>query len=222
MELIKKFNLKVCLYFLTGAVCFVSQMAWSAGSSTGGGSIYCCDLSNGQPLCGDNLPPACYGRNYREISPQGITLRHVEGEISPEERAKREAVARAKKEDERKKQMQQQEDNALLASYINLADLDARRDRQAASLQKEIDELNARRDITLKKQAEIEGNIDRLATEKKKEGIPADLLAQKQAAEDELRSIRSLLESKNNDINTIRSRFEAQRKRYLELTSGKK
>ena len=28
--------------------------------------VYCCDVG-GQPVCGDILPAACYGRAYREV-----------------------------------------------------------------------------------------------------------------------------------------------------------
>ena len=44
-----------------------------------GGNIYCCEDANGRSVCGDVLPVQCYGRAYREISPQGIVRRVVAG-----------------------------------------------------------------------------------------------------------------------------------------------
>ena len=47
-------------------------------------AIYCCDVG-GQPVCGDILPAACYGRAYREVSPSGIVRRVVPAPLSAEE-----------------------------------------------------------------------------------------------------------------------------------------
>ena len=46
--------------------------------------VYCCDVG-GQPVCGDILPAACYGRAYREVSPSGLVRRTVAAPLTPEE-----------------------------------------------------------------------------------------------------------------------------------------
>ncbi|HRG71572.1 MAG TPA: hypothetical protein PLH95_08025, partial [Thauera aminoaromatica] len=64
---------------LAGFACTVALVASSgtlAAQQSGGASIYCCDVG-GQPVCGDILPAACYGRAYREMSPSGIVRRTV-------------------------------------------------------------------------------------------------------------------------------------------------
>lgn len=193
---------------------------FAAPDTSGDKVIYCCDLPSGQPACGDTLPAVCYGRNYREISSQGITRRSVEGAISPEEQARRATAERIRKEEEQKRKVQEQADKALLSTYVSLADLDARRDRQIARVQVEIDALNDRRDTATKEKTKVEEELAGYASAKKPQTPPPELLQRKQAAEDELASVRTLQESKGRDIEAIRERFEVQRKRYIELTGG--
>ena len=55
-----------------------------AAQPAGAASIYCCDVG-GQPVCGDILPAACYGRAYREMSPSGIVRRTVPAPLTADE-----------------------------------------------------------------------------------------------------------------------------------------
>ena len=59
--------------------------AVQAQAQAGGRTTYCCDVG-GQPVCGDILPAACYGRAYREISPSGLVRRTVAAPLTPEAR----------------------------------------------------------------------------------------------------------------------------------------
>ena len=55
-----------------------------AQAQAGGRTTYCCDVG-GQPVCGDILPAACYGRAYREMSPSGLVRRTVAAPLTPQE-----------------------------------------------------------------------------------------------------------------------------------------
>ena len=219
MELKKIFDGRFRLVLaIVGLACFpVGTLIAQPSSASGDKTIFCCELANGQTLCGDVLPLACYGRTYREISPQGTIRRSVEGAISPEEQAKRASAERVRQEEEKRKRAQQQSDQALLATYLNLADIDARRDRQTARIQSEIDQINVRRDALQSDQAKIDEEIARLPSNKEPS---ADLMNRRLANEDELNSIRRLVEGKQRDIADIRARFDRDRKRYIDLTTG--
>ena len=87
---------------LAGFACTVALVASSgtlAAQQSGGASIYCCDVG-GQPVCGDILPAACYGRAYREMSPSGTVRRTVAAPLTPDEIAQR-AAAEHKRRAER-------------------------------------------------------------------------------------------------------------------------
>ena len=43
-----------------------------------GRKTYCCTDANGRQACSDVLPQQCYGRAYREINAQGVTIRRVD------------------------------------------------------------------------------------------------------------------------------------------------
>ena len=48
------------------------------------GSVFCC-MDNGHQVCGDVLPMQCFGKSYREMSPQGTVRRIVEAPLTPEQ-----------------------------------------------------------------------------------------------------------------------------------------
>src|SRR5690606_7167224 len=90
------------------------------------GNIYCCQGASGQSICADVLPHACYGREYREISPRGTVLRVVAAPLTREERARLEAARQLEAEQEAKRELQRRTDTALLETYGGLDDIDAR------------------------------------------------------------------------------------------------
>ena len=96
---------------------------------------YCCADEKGSQACGDQLPPQCYGRAYREVSESGITLRQVEAPLTAEQRALREAQARHKMEEERIALEEKRKNQALLDTYASEADIDVMRDRTLTDLE---------------------------------------------------------------------------------------
>ena len=70
------------------------------GPAMAAGNFYCCVDANGKQVCGDLLPQACYGRAYRELGPNGQTLRNVEAPLTAEQRATRSAEEAQRKVEE--------------------------------------------------------------------------------------------------------------------------
>ena len=114
-----------------------------AAQPAGAASIYCCDVG-GQPVCGDILPAACYGRAYREMSPSGIVRRSVPAPLTADEIAQRAAAEHKRRAEEAERMRQLRLDQALLETYRSVQDLDSRRDRELRDLDRSIRELRAR------------------------------------------------------------------------------
>ena len=55
------------------------------GPAMAAGNFYCCVDANGKQVCGDLLPQSCYGRAYRELGPNGQTLRNIEAPLTAEQ-----------------------------------------------------------------------------------------------------------------------------------------
>lgn len=179
--------------------------------------VYCCDVG-GQPVCGDILPAACYGRAYREMSPSGLVRRTVAAPLTPEEIAERAAVERERRAAEADRVRKLRLDQALLETYRNLEDLDSRRDRELRDLDRTIRALRARESELIERQHSL---IDE-ATHTDKSEVAASLEADIGVLDSEIAAQSSIIAAKLRERNAVVERFEEHRRRYLELTAGGK
>ena len=187
-----------------------------AAAQTGGRSIYCCDDANGRPVCGDVLPAVCYGRAYREISPQGTVRRHVAAPLTPQEIARRDAEAQRRKADEERRLKQRRLDEALLETYKSLEDIDVRQDRALAQVERSIESLRTREAELVAQRSEVEAEFDSYHGH----DVPRELSNRLRNVDSELASHRSVLDAKTREMDAIRTRFAADRRRYAELLAS--
>jgi len=177
-------------------------------------TIYCCDVG-GQPVCGDILPEVCYGRAYREVSPSGLVRRVVPAPLSADEIARRNTEERQRRFDEVARMKQQRLDEALLETYRSVEDLDSRRDREVADLDRTIHTLRERETALLLQQKEL---IERGAGYP--EGrMPADLENDIRSLDGEIVAQRSIIDAKMRERSAVLDRFEEDRRRYLILNA---
>lgn len=188
----------------------------AAAQGAGGRTIYCCEDNSGRPVCGDVLPMACYGKAYREISPQGTVRRHVAAPLTAEEIARRQAEERRRRFEEAREMQQRRLDQALLETYASLEDLDTQRDRALNELNRQLEELNTR-------MAELDDRRFKLEQEREfydEDKVPRELAADLRVAEGEVAAQRAVIDAKTRELNAVRSRFDDDRRRYVELTLG--
>ena len=182
----------------------------------GGRVIYCCDVGS-QPVCGDILPPVCYGRAYREMSPSGTLRRFVPAPLTAEEIAQRNALEREHRAREAARLKQLRLDEALLETYRSLEHLDERRDREVGSLDKSIQVLRQREAELIERQHKLieeaaqagEGKVDPVIEENIR-SLDGEIIAQ-----------RSVIDAKMRERSAILDRFDEDRQRYIELTAPK-
>jgi hypothetical protein len=183
-------------------------------AQTGARTIYCCEVG-GQPICGDVLPAACYGRAYREISPQGTLRREFQAPLTAEEVARRDEELRRRRAHEAEVLKQQRLDRALLETYRDLGDLDARRDRALADLDRSIATLRQREtDLIERQRALIQEAAGQDARSVRQE-ISEDI----RNIDGEIMAQRSVIDVKVREREAVRSRFDEDRRRYIELTA---
>lgn len=186
-----------------------------AGAQGAGRTIYCCEVG-GQPVCGDILPPACFGRAYREISPQGTVRRHVPAPLTAEEIARRDEALRLRREAEELALKQRRLDQALLDTYPSAAEIEVRRDRAVTELDRTIADLRVRENSLV----EMKAKLAREAEGFKGRQLPTDLAENMHNVDGELAAQRSVIVAKIREREAIRLRFDEDRRRYLELTEG--
>lgn len=176
-------------------------------------SSLCCNDASGRRTCGDTLPQACYDRAYVEIR-GGRTVRSVDAPMTSEQRAHKDAELKAQRDKLAREAEARRRDQVLLDTYATVSELDRRRDSELGNLEGEIRATRAREadlldeNARLNKQKPAKGNVPKVLAE----NIATSLA--------ELDSVRLVIASKRREIEQMRTRFEADRKRYIELTAG--
>lgn len=184
------------------------------GQAFAAGTFFCCTDENGKQVCGDLLPHACYGRAYRELGSSGRTVRNVEAPLTAEQRAQRAADDLRRKEQEVELKEQKRKDQALLDTYGSEKDIETLRRR-------------AENDINLSIKAAEDKITDARAVRKKfeneaefykKKQLPADVAKGLRDADAEIQAQVLVIASKKKDLETIRVKYDEDRRRFIELT----
>ncbi|HQA10354.1 hypothetical protein [Zoogloea sp.] len=189
----------------------VSLPAWA--QSPPKGAVFCC-MDNGHQVCGDVLPMQCFGKGYREMSPQGTVRRMVEPPLTPEQLARRDAEERARRTEALRQRAEMRRNQSLLETYSSVADIDARRDRAVEGVDQDLKRAETRQ-AQLQKKRE---SLNREAEFYQKRPMPMSLATALHESDSELASQSSVIEAKKREIEAIRSRFEQDRSRYIRLT----
>lgn len=195
------------------ALLIVLSVPLAASAQSAGRTIYCCDVG-GQPVCGDMLPTACYGRAYREMSPAGTIRRQVPAPLTAEEIARRDEAIRQRKAAEAIALKQRRLDQALLDAYPSADEIEARRDRAVSELDRTIADLRlhevqllARKQVLTQDAAAYSGKT-----------LPVELAENIRTMDAELAAQRSIIDAKQRERDAIKVRFDEDLRRYLELT----
>jgi hypothetical protein len=185
-----------------------------SSAATAAGQFFCCNDANGKQVCGDILPHECIGRAYRELGSSGLTLRHVEAPQTPEQRAQRAADEEKRKIEEDKRKEQQRKDQALLNTYGNEQDISLMRERAEADIHKSIktSEIKIVEIRTLRKKFENEAEFY------KKKTIPPDIQKGLRNADYEIKAQESIIESKKQELEVIKKKYDEDLRRYMELS----
>jgi len=179
---------------------------------------YCCSDERGRQVCGDSLPKECYGRAYREVSERGTTLRQVEAPMTAEQQAKRDAELAIKKKQEQAALEEKRKNQALLNTYASEKDVDLARARALADVENRTKEVQAKYNEAVKRKQKLEGEREFY----QKKPMPPELTEQIKASEAEIKAQQNAIDAKKQEMEQVRVRFDAEKKRYLELIRGGK
>lgn len=176
-------------------------------------NVICCIDERGKQVCGDLLPQACYGRAYREISPNGMTVRQVEAPLTPEQRALRAVEERKRKEAEAAAKEQYRLDQALLQTYGSEGDIEMMRQRAEADVHASIKAAMGKIDEARQRRRKFENEAEFY----KKRTLPPDVQKGLKDADFEIQAQENLIASKQKEMGTIKEKYDEDKRRYLEL-----
>ncbi len=176
-------------------------------------NVICCIDERGKQVCGDLLPQACYGRAYREISPNGMTVRQVEAPLTPEQRALRAVEERKKKEAEAAAREQHRLDQALLQTYGSEGDIEMMRRRAEADVVASIKAAMGKIDEAKLRRQKFENEAEFY----KKRTLPPEVQKGLKDADFEIQAQENLIASKQKEMGAIKEKYDEDKRRYLEL-----
>src|SRR3979490_2366060 len=164
------------------------------------------------------VPPAeCLGRDTQELNKPGPLIRKNPAALSPAQQQAREAERKKKIEDEERSKEDRRKNLALLNTYSSEKDIEDARARA-------LDEAQGAIEDTQRSIAGAQKRHQELETEKEfyvKKPIPFKLKQEITNNEIEIKNQIVLLDAKKKEISTINAKYDEDRRRYIELTSGK-
>ena len=188
-----------------------------APAAKAAGEFYCCqDATSGRRVCGDMLPEQCRGRFYQILDRAGNVIQEVAPPLTPEQKAEQAAENRRRKKLEEAARELRRMDQALLDTYATPQDIDVAQrkaeDDVALAIRGAQESIEASR-----------GKRQKLETEAEfyqKKTMPSELQKELRAIDHEIKVQQELVDVKNRELAAIRSKYQADRKRYFELTGN--
>ncbi len=193
---------------------FVVAIAATSGLSLAQTRIYTCKDASGKTITSDRPLPECQGREGRVLSGQGATVQKIDAPLTPEQIAAREAEQQKKREEEERRREQLRKDKALLNTYASLDDIESKRQRALAQVEREMRESERR--VSLLERQASENRAE--AEFYKKKALPPELKRRVDENEAALRAEKGLYGAKKGEVAQVNVKFDEDRKRYIELT----
>jgi len=162
------------------------------------------------------LPPECLGKAIIEMSDHGVVIKETEEEMGlqeAEEQAKREAAEKKRAKD--KKRL----DTALLATYTDKKEIDLARNRNIQLAKLAIKGIEPRLKVS---QSRLEVlKLQFVEAVKTKSPVLASIKKEMNSAKKEVERLKNELVKRKEEIENIKARFNADKKRFIELKQGK-
>lgn len=195
---------------------FALSLVFAALSAEAAGNFFCCpDPVSGRRTCGDTLPEVCRGKAYRITDGAGNILKEVGPPLTAEQKAEVAAQARRKQEQDDLVREQRRKDQALLDTYSSVHDIEVAQKQAEADLQHAIVSANAQIDVIRQQRWKFENEAEFY----KKSTLPPEVARGLREADYGIKLLEETREIKRRDFQTIKAKYDSDRKRYLEVTN---
>ena len=181
--------------------------------------MYKCVDARGKVYYTQVPPPECLGRDTQELNKSGTLIRKNPAVVplTPAQEQAREAERRKKIEDEERSKEERRKNLALLNTYSSEKDIEEARTRALAEVQGAIEDTERRIAGAQKRHNELEAEKEFYV----KKQMPFKLRQEIANNDIEIKNQIVLLDAKKKEISTINAKYDEDRRRYVELTSGK-
>lgn len=197
----------------TGAlalICLAGLPAW------GQATTYRWVDEHGRVHYGDVMPGQQAGRGHSELDRQGRVLRETErARLTPAERQARDEAQARQDEMRRRAEQQQRHDRALLTTYVSEQEIDLVRDRAMELEALRLRGLKARLASAAEKLAYSDAQIAQ--HERAGQAAPAAFVQMREEARADLARSGELIRQREQAMEQVRQRFDADKARFREL-----
>lgn len=177
--------------------------------------LFCCQ-AQGKKICGDRLPDQCIGKPHTVRGPGGA-VRQVEGMLSLEQRAAKDAEEKRKQAEQEAQAEQRRRDGALLATYTSERDIDTARERAEGDVQASIKQAAEKIGAAEKRRRKLDNEAEFY----KGKEIPESVRRGQKDLDFEVGVQRELIAAKKKDLETIREKYATEKRRFQELMSAR-
>jgi len=181
--------------------------------------MYKCVDARGKVYYTQVPPPECLGRDTQELNKSGTLIRKNPAAVplTPAQEQAREAERRKKIENEERSKEERRKNLALLNTYSSEKDIEDARTRALAEAQGAIVDTERRIAGAQKRHKELEAEKEFYV----KKPMPFKLKQEIANNDVEIKNQIVLLDAKKKEISTINAKYDEDKRRYVELTSGK-
>jgi Domain of unknown function (DUF4124) len=173
-----------------------------------------CVGKDGKKYYGQVLPRDCIGQPWEQLNMQGLVIKRYDPGVDDADPAKRAAEEEKKREKEAAQREEERRNQALLATYTSVRDIDAARERALAEPQRQIADIESNI-------AQREKRLAELTKQKPSPNKAAAVQADVETAQSGIAAQQELLAVKKQVVEAIKARYAEDRKRYQQLTSGR-
>jgi hypothetical protein len=181
--------------------------------------MYKCVDAKGKTYYTQVPPPECLGRDTQELNKSGTLIRKNPAAVplTPAQEQAREDERKKKIEDEERNKEERRKNLALLNTYSSEKDIDDARVRALKEAQLAIEDTEKRIAGAQRRHKELEAEKEFFV----KKPMPLKLKQDIANNEIEITNQTALLDVKKKEISTINTKYDEDKRRYAELTSGK-
>ena len=178
-------------------------------------SIKCVD-SKGVTHYGDTIPSECSNLPVMELDDKGVPMKGNPANMTPEERRSMELEVQKEAREAQKATEQRRRDSALLGTYSSESEIDMARDRNIQQASLSLSNVDSR--LKAAKEKLDQYNTQAADFARSNKPVPADLAQSIAAAKKEYSDLSVERAQKKQDLDAMKAKFEADKKRYRELT----
>lgn len=181
------------------------------------GGYYICKDANNRTITSDTPPPECANREIREHGRDGTLRRVIEPPLTAEQRKQREEQAKIKADEEAARAAAKRRDTVLMQTYRNEEALEQARQRalgdSTAVLKADQERMN-----TLKKEhGAAQNQVSDFQKKNPGKSVPFNLQRNADDLAQRMQQQEVLLSRHQEEVARINARFDADKKRWLEI-----